>query len=397
MGIKGLTSFISEHVAGCIQEETLKNYFGRRIAIDASMSLYQFLISVRPDGAGGSSLTNEAGETTSHLQGMFYRTIKMISNGIKPVFVFDGKPPVLKSGELAKRLARRKEATESLEEAKEVGTSEDVTKLTKRTTRVTKQHNDDTKRLLRLMGVPVIEAPSEAEAQCAALCKAGKVFATGSEDMDSLTLGTNVLIRRLTFSEARKLPILEFHLDKVLEGLKLTMDQFIDLCILLGCDYCDTIKGIGPVKAKEYIDKYGSIEKILPHLDKAKHPVPEEWPFEEVRELFKHPEVIDPETIELKWTEPDEEGLKKFLVDEMQFNEKRVVDAIEKLKKLKVTHVQQRLDSFFVPKRKPDGEEESINPAKLAKIEREKKEKLQKEKDKKSKGKGKAPATPKKK
>jgi flap endonuclease-1 len=343
MGIKQLTQLIGDVAPDSIKENTIKNYFGRKIAIDASMSLYQFLIAVRPDGG---VLTNEVGETTSHLQGMFYRTIKMISNGIKPVFVFDGKPPTLKTGELAKRSTKRKEAEEGLEEAKEVGPAEEVVKLTKRTVRVTKQHNEECKRLLQLMGVPIVEAPCEAEAQCAALCRAGKVWATGSEDMDSLTLGTPMLIRRLTFSEARKLPILEIQLDRVLEGLKLTMDQFIDLCILLGCDYCDSIRGIGPKRAMELITKYGCIEKILDNLDK-KYVVPENWPYQEVRELFRTPEVADPNTIEFKWSDPDEEGLKKFLVEEKNFNEKRVTEAIEKLKKCKTTSVQGRLDAFF--------------------------------------------------
>lgn len=138
-----------------------------------------------------------------------------------------------------------------------VGGAEDMLKFAKRSVRVTKEHNEDCKKLLRLMGVPIIEAPCEAEAQCAAMVRAGKVlhgalcasvtlpqvYATGTEDMDALTLGTPILIRHLTFSEARKIPIKEIYLDKVLAGLGFTMDQFIDLCILLGCDYCDTIKG----------------------------------------------------------------------------------------------------------------------------------------------------------
>jgi len=313
------------------------------------MSMYQFLIAVRP-GQDGAALTNDVGETTSHLQGMFYRTIKMLTNGIKPVFVFDGKPPTLKTGELAKRAARKREAEAGLEEAKEAGGeggAEEALKFAKRSVRVTKEHNDECKKLLRLMGVPVVEAPCEAEATCAALCKAGKVYATATEDMDSLTLGTPLLIRHLTFSEARKIPIKEISLARVLDGLRLTEDQFIDMCILLGCDYCESIKGIGPKKSFELIQKYKCIEEIIKHLDTKKYTVPENFPYEAVRDLFKNPEVTDPATVEFKWGDPDEEGLKKFLVDEKGFNEKRVADSIEKLKKSKSTTVQSRLTTFF--------------------------------------------------
>jgi len=165
----------------------------------------------------------------------------------------------------------------------------------------------------------------------------------------------------LTYSEAKKEPIVEVHLDKVLEGLNMNMDQFTDLCILLGCDFCDTIKGIGLKRAVELMHKYGSIEKVIANLDHAKHPVPERFPFEEVRELFKHPEIDDCKDIEFKWKEPDEEGLLKFLVGEKSFNEDRVKSALEKWKKMRSGSVQGRLDDYFkktpaaaspIPKRK---------------------------------------------
>src|SRR5215207_6553989 len=120
---------------------------------DASMSIYSFLIAVRSEG---QVLTSETGETTSHLMGMFYRTLRIVENGIKPLYVFDGKPPTLKSGELAKRTARKFEAKEAHEEAKEVGTAEEVEKFSRRTVRVTREHNDECKRLLKLMGIPYL-------------------------------------------------------------------------------------------------------------------------------------------------------------------------------------------------------------------------------------------------
>jgi flap endonuclease-1 len=292
------------------------------------------------------------------LQGMYQRTIRMINNGIKPVFVFDGKPPELKSAEvqplpqppltiqLAKRTEKRKEAEEGKEQAKEAGDAEALAKFSKRTVKVTNKHKEDCKKLLTLMGVPVVDAPSEAEAQCAAMVKHGICFATGTEDMDALTFGTSVLLRHLTFSEARKMPIREIHLSKVLEELSFTQDQFIDLCILLGCDYCDSIRGIGPVRALDLMRKHGSLEEVIKHLD-SKYTVPESFDYVSVRKLFKDPEVTDPEKLEVKWSDPDEDGLIQFLVKEKGFNEERVRNGIQKLNKARNTSVQGRLTSFF--------------------------------------------------
>lgn len=299
------------------------------------MCLYQFLIAVRAEGA---QLTSVDGETTSHLMGLFYRTIRMLENGIKPVYVFDGKPPEMKSGELSKRQEKREEAQKALEKATEAGDAADMEKFNRRLVRVTKQHNAEAKELLKLMGVPYVDAPCEAEAQCATLVKAGKVYATATEDMDALTFGTNILLRHLTFSEARKMPVQEFFYDKILQEMDFTKEQvrkyppdmrkqstrlkiipiiindqmdlkirfvwflplqFIDLCILLGCDYCESIRGIGPKRAIELVAQYKCIEEILKNIDKSKYIVPEDWNFEQARELFINPEVANADSIDV--------------------------------------------------------------------------------------------------
>ncbi|PRQ42543.1 putative spleen exonuclease [Rosa chinensis] len=348
MGIKGLTKLLADNAPKCMKEQKFESYFGRKIAIDASMSIYQFLIVVGRTGT--EMLTNEAGEVTSHLQGMFSRTIRLLEAGIKPVYVFDGKPPELKSQELAKRYSKRVDATQDLAMAVESGTKEDIEKFSKRTVKVTKQHNEDCRRLLRLMGVPVIEAPSEAEAQCAVLCKAGKVYAVASEDMDSLTFGAPKFLRHLMDPSSRKIPVMEFDVAKVLEELNLTMDQFIDLCILSGCDYCDSIRGIGGQTALKLIRQHGSIESILENINKERYQIPDNWPYQEARQLFKVPVALtDDEQLELKWTAPDEDGLISFLVNENGFNSDRVTKAIEKIKAAKNKSSQGRLESFFKP------------------------------------------------
>jgi len=209
--------------------------------------------------------------------------------------------------------------------------------------------------------VPVVDAPCEAEASCAALAKSGVVFATGTEDADALTFGTPILVRHLSMAEARKMPIVEINLQAALEGLKLNQEQFIDLCILCGCDYADSIKGIGPVKALKLIQDYGCIEEALKKIDTTKYPLPEPFPFEEARKLFKEPEVVEESShADIKWTDCDVDGLRKYLVDEKQFAEERVNKAIERLQKCKGKGNQNRLESFFGPvtvkhaERKPD-------------------------------------------
>lgn len=347
MGIKGLTKLLSDHAPGCVREQKFEGYLDRKVAIDASMHIYQFLMVV--GRSGDQTLTNEAGEVTSHLQGMFHRTLRMLEAGIKPVYVFDGKPPTMKGGELAKRKDKREEAEAALAKAKEAGDQEMIEKMSKRTVRVSKEQSNEVMKLARLMGLPVFEAPCEAEASCAALCKAGLVYAAASEDMDTLCFSCPKLARNLMAPASQGKPILEFNFDKILEELELTWDQFIDVCILCGCDYCDSIKGIGPVKALQLIKKHHSIEGVLKDLDKEKYPVPDDWPFDAARELFRNPDVVDTNGLQLKWTAPDAEGIVAFLCGEKSFSEERVRSQLAKLKAAKGKSSQNRLETFFGP------------------------------------------------
>merc|ERR1712070_714401 len=178
---------------------------------------------------------------------------------------------------------------------------------------VTKEQNEQTKRLLTLMGVPIINAPSEAEATCAALCRDGKVYASATEDADCLTFGTKILIRNLMAAEAQKRQILEVHLSVALEQLNVTMDQFIDFCILSGCDYCDTIRGVGPSTAIKLIMQHGCLEKVLENTEPEK--IPSNFRYQAARQFFQECESVDTKTADFKFAEPDFEGLEKFLVE----------------------------------------------------------------------------------
>jgi len=375
------------------------------------MAIYQFLIAVRSGGPNHASamLTNAEGETTSHIQGLFNRTIRFLTEGIRPVYVFDGKPPSFKSGELQKRRERREKAETSLKAALEEGNIEEQDKQSKRLVRAGQKENDDCIKLLTLMGVPVVRAPCEAEAQASAMAKAGLVYAVGTEDMDALTFQAPVLLRKMTFANASKSEIQTMNYEKAIEGLGLTHDQFVDLCILLGCDYCDTIRGVGPKTALKLIRDHKCIEEILKNLDdKKKEGIPDSWipneirkrekkkkeedgydteeennrvkknesededdneqvpVYVEARKLFKNHEVIT-EGLNLKWEPCKAEELTAFLVDDMGFNAERVRSNIEKLNKAVQASAkpQLRMENFFKPKANPISSEKTAAKRKV--------------------------------
>ncbi|CAM8960110.1 unnamed protein product [Rhodiola kirilowii] len=331
MGIKGLTKLLADKAPNSMKPHKFESYAGREIAVDASLSIYQFLIVVGRNGT--ETLTNEAGEVTSHLFGMFGRTVRLIEAGIKPVYVFDGQPPDQKRKEIAKRYSKREDAAENLVDALVTGNKEDIEKYSKQTVKVTRKHSDDCKKLLQLMGVPVLQAPSEAEAQCAALCKLDKVYAMASEDMDSLAFGASRLLRHLMDPISKKTAVVEFETAKVLEELNLTMDQFIDMCILSGCDYCDSIRGIGGQTALKLIRQHGNLENVIEKINKQRYQIPDDWEYQEARQLFKEPSVVgDADEMKFQWNAPDEEGLLNFLVGENGFNSERVIKGVERLR-----------------------------------------------------------------
>lgn len=357
MGIKGLSKLLGDNAARAIKEKDIKSFAGRKIAIDASMCMYQLLVGVR---MGADNLTNDSGMNTSHIVGMFYRCIRIMELGIKPVFVFDGKPPTMKGGELLKRAEAKAAAKEEMKKAEEAGDAEAVEKFARRINHITPEMTAACKKLLRLMGIPVVEAPCEAEAQCAEMNKGGLVYATASEDMDSLTFGTTRLLRHLwagASSTAAKKGVspTEFNLQIVLEDMDMDMPQFIDMCILCGCDYMDSIRGMGPVTAHKLISEHKNIPTILDQISShTKYQVPSEFPFEAAREQFVKPEVTPAKDLDLKWTPPDREALIDFMVKENQFDEGRVTSGIKKLEAARKASKQVRLDQFFKPVTAPN-------------------------------------------
>jgi len=331
-----LTGFVlGVNLRGIVPKTVVKleDLSGKTVAIDAYNTLYQFLSIIRqPDG---TPLKDNTGKVTSHLSGLLYRTSNLVELGIKPIFVFDGKPPVLKAAEIQRRKQVKVEAKVHYEKAVAKGDMVKARRFAQATTSMKDYMKDDAQRLLDLMGLPWVQAPSEGEAQAAHMTKRGDSDYCGSQDYDSLLFGAPMLLRNVTISGRRKLPRKNIYIevvpelvvmDKVLKECEITYEQLIDVGILVGTDFNpDGIKGLGPKTALKLVKEHGTLEKALPHIKNAEFPHPPE----KIREIFLHPKVRSDYTLE--WKEPNVEGIVDFLVRERDFSENRVRKAVEKM------------------------------------------------------------------
>jgi len=311
----------------------IEDLAGRILAFDGHNILYQFLAIIR--GRGGEPLRDREGRVTSHLSGLIYRNSNLIEAGIRIAYVFDGKPHQFKMEVLRSRGEVRREARIKYEVALREGRAEEARMYAQRAATVGTDIVSDAKRLLTLIGLPWVQAPGEGEAQSSYMAIKGDVWGTASQDFDSLLYGTPRLVRNLSITGRRRLPkknvyiriepeIIE--LADALGGLGLSREQLIDLGILIGTDYNpDGIKGVGPKTALKLLQKYGSLEEALPHIENAEFP----HSVEEIKRLFLEPETTD--DYDLKWCPPDAKGIADFLCGERDFERGRVLKAVEKI------------------------------------------------------------------
>lgn len=315
------------------KEIEIKVLADRVVGVDAHNTLYQFLSIIR--GPDGEPLKNRKGQVTSHLSGIFYRTCKLLSEGVKLVYVFDGKPHPLKFKTIGARREAREEATIRYKEAIEAGDLVSAKKYAQASTRLDFYIIETAKELLKRLGVPAIQAPGEGEAQAAYMTKAGLLYATASQDYDALLFGATRLVRNLAITGRRKLPnrnayvevnpeIIE--LDNVLRENEISWEQLIAIGLLVGTDFMPGIKGVGAKKALKLIKKGMSIDDIYALHGEIK---PQE--FEEVFNIFYRPQV---ETQEIFLGNVDTEAVIDFLVTEHDFSEDRVRKALEPVVKL---------------------------------------------------------------
>lgn len=311
----------------------LEELSGKSLAIDAYNALYQFLAIIRqPDG---TPLKDKSGRVTSHLSGLLYRTSNLLELSIKPVYVFDGAPPALKEVEIKRRMKVKEEALVRYERALKEGKVQEARVYAQATSHLKDYMTEDSKKLLDLMGVPWIQAPSEGEAQAAHLAKRGHADYCASQDYDSLLFGAPKFVRNITISGRRKLPSKNMYvevipevveLDQVLKECGITYEQLIDVGVLIGTDFNpDGIRGLGPKTALKLIKEHGSLEQALPHVKNAEFPVEPQ----RIREIFLHPKVTD--NYRLEWRDPDVEGVVDFICRGRDFSEDRVRKALEKI------------------------------------------------------------------
>ncbi len=309
----------------------LEQIRGKRLAIDGNGELYQFLALIRL--SDGTPLRDASGRVTSHLSGLFYRTTRLIADyGLEPVFVFDGVPPVLKSAELQRRRAIRERYEGELVAARAAGDLPRAYSKATMTSRLTRDMVGEAMHLLRLMGIPVLQAPSEAEAQAAHMARSQAVWAAASKDFDSLLFGTPRLVRFLTISGKEYLPSQSafraikpelIDLDHMLTTLEITREQLVDVAILVGNDFNSGIKGIGPKKALKLVREHGSIEHMPTSIRETLEPV-----MTQVRKVFLQPAVTDEYQVEIN--APDLQGVVQYLCGERAFSEERVTAALRR-------------------------------------------------------------------
>ena len=321
MGIKNLLKFFSEFPE-IIQEKDQKDYYGKKIAIDISILMYQVVIAIRNSG---SDLTNNKGDITSHILGLFNKTISFLEKGIIPVYVFDGKPPHLKKKILEARKHIRNKALEKLSDAQ---SDMDKIKYLKRSVWISREQIDQCRELLTLMGIPFINASQEADSELSYLCKTNMVYAVLTEDMDILTFGSPRIIRNL--SSSKKIP-LEIELDTVFKKLGLTHEEFIELCILFGCDYCHNLSNIKVMEIYNIYIKYKSIEKTLEELKLLNYNIPDVFEYKEAKEYFVESVHTDIDEKSLKLLKPDNNKLLDLLVNKYGLIKYKIISKLNQL------------------------------------------------------------------
>ena len=334
------------------KEISIDSLKGKTIIVDGFNALYQFLSTIRQ--IDGTPLMDSKENITSHLSGVFYRNVNLLCEGVKLIYVFDGDAPALKAKTHKKRKDIRDLAGEKYEQAKSEGDVESMKRYSSQLLRLDEKMIEESKELLKAMGIPVVQAPSEGEAEASFLCRKKNLFAVVSQDYDSLLFGAPRLIQNLTISRKKKtfsgytevLPV-EIELDLVLNELGINLDQLICLGILVGTDYNPKgVPGIGQKKALEIVKRFEQPYLIFKEVEEKVLSLSEEDRFD-WREIFELFHSHDVEDVEIEFPKIDEDKIREILVQRHDFSEDRIERQLEKLRVLKEKKKQKGLGEWF--------------------------------------------------
>jgi flap endonuclease-1 len=328
-------------------ETDMEALSGKVVAIDALNMIYQFLSIIR-DRFTGEPLKDSEGNVTSHLSGLFYRTSRLVEAGIRPVFVFDGKPPAFKKGVQDERRKIREEAGRKLAEAVKEGDAAKIRLYSQQTSSITPEMLSESKKLLDAMGVQWVQGPSEGEAQASCMNRAGIAYACGSQDWDCLLFGAERLVRNLGVTGKRKLPGRQSYLKVnpemvelklMLSSLSITREQLVMIGLLVGTDYNPGgVKGIGPKKGLELVREKGTLERVMEGVAWDCDTEPQV-----LLDFFMDPPAVD---VRIEQKEPDFDKVREILIGH-GFSEERIGKTLETFKESSRNGEQSSLSKFF--------------------------------------------------
>jgi len=379
MGIKNLKVILTQRCKNAINICKLEKYRGYTLGIDLSIFLYKYIYN-----------------NGDHIEGLTRLIMRLLKNQITPLFVLDSKPPDEKKNTLQERKDRKeimnvkknlleacidmpknnyddfknkvieivKKTNESMEieeeEIKELFSKSsdeikiEADKVNRKIIHVKPYHTESSKKLFDLFGIKYIyvEEGGEAEGILSMLCKNNVIQGVITEDSDILANGGKLLLRN--FSSDKNI-IEENCLEGILNCLEMTQDQFIDFCILCGCDYTQKIPNLGPINALKIIHQYKNIEKFLESNTKYIIPINFFENYEKARYLFNYPipqEVYDKIDKNTKMQEPKINELKEYLKD-------------SKLKDKNFIEIENNLMNYYLDiKHMSEYDEENLSPSK---------------------------------
>ena len=348
MGVK-----INELVKEVKRTITFENLFKKEIAIDAFNTIYQFLAIIRQ--RDGTPLKDYQGDITSHLTGLFYRNINFLEHNIKPIYVFDGEPSELKLETIRERKKIKDDATKKMVEAQDAEDFKQAKKYAQLTSKLDAGMIEESKKLIEYMGIPIVQASSEGEAQAAYMVDRGDAWACASQDYDTLLFGGKRLIRNFAISRSKKvkdttvtLDIEYISLAKFLKNLNITREQLIEMGVLIGTDFFSGVKGIGQKIALDLIKKYDSLDNIIQNKIKVagKEISLDLQIVNNIKNIFLNPNINKDYQL-TKSNKVDLEKIEELLIEHHNFSKQRIENALERLRKLKDGKVQISLDNFF--------------------------------------------------